>query len=75
MILVNSPANPTGVTATADEMKAIAQLAADRGIALVSDEIYRHFFYDDQFVSAPSSRDTGWRGAVPGEAGDRLGTH
>lgn len=75
VILVNSPANPTGVTATVDEMKAIAQLAADRGIALVSDEIYRHFFYDDPFVSPAQFNDqtividgfskshamTGWR--------------
>ncbi|MGB0599291.1 MAG: pyridoxal phosphate-dependent aminotransferase [Rubripirellula sp.] len=75
VILVNSPANPTGVTATADEMKAVAQLAADRGIALVSDEIYRQFFYDDQFVSPAQFNDqtividgfskshamTGWR--------------
>ena len=51
MILFNSPANPTGVTATAEECKAIANLAAEHDIALVSDEIYREFCYDDPFES------------------------
>ncbi|WP_145168945.1 pyridoxal phosphate-dependent aminotransferase [Rubripirellula lacrimiformis] len=51
MILVNSPANPTGVTATEDELKAVAKIAADRNIALVSDEIYSRFFYDGKFSS------------------------
>lgn len=51
MILINSPANPTGVAASVEELEAVAKLAADRGIALVSDEIYSRFFYDDRFVS------------------------
>jgi aspartate aminotransferase/aminotransferase len=75
IILVNSPANPTGVTATEDELKAVAELAAERKIALVSDEIYRQFFYDGEFVSPAQFNDqtividgfsksyamTGWR--------------
>jgi len=51
MILLNSPANPTGVTATAEQLEAVARLAADKNIALVSDEIYSRFHYDDDFVS------------------------
>jgi aspartate aminotransferase/aminotransferase len=51
MILLNSPANPTGVTATPEQLEAVARLAADRNIALVSDEIYSRFHYDDRFVS------------------------
>ena len=50
-ILFNSPANPTGAVASRDEVKAIAELAAERGIALISDEIYRLFCYDEPFVS------------------------
>ena len=46
MILLNSPANPTGTVAGASELKAIAELAAKHNIALVSDEIYREFCYD-----------------------------
>ena len=51
MILVNSPANPTGVLHTESQLRDIADLAARRGIALVSDEIYSHFVYDGDFVS------------------------
>lgn len=51
LILLNSPANPTGVTATAEEIQGLATLAEERDIALVSDEIYRQFCYDEPFVS------------------------
>ncbi len=75
MILLNSPANPTGVTASKPELKAVAELAAENNIALVSDEIYSRFMYDDEFVSPASFNDqtividgfskshamTGWR--------------
>jgi aspartate aminotransferase/aminotransferase len=52
MIVLNSPANPTGVLIPENEIRGVAQLAAERGIALVSDEIYRCFCYDQPFVSA-----------------------
>ena len=55
MILVNSPANPTGAVAGKEEMSALAALAAKRGIALVSDEIYREFCFD-----APLSSPAEW---------------
>lgn len=51
MILFNSPANPTGVVARTEEVKALAELANQHNVALVSDEIYRSFCYDDSFVS------------------------
>ncbi|QDS95879.1 Putative N-acetyl-LL-diaminopimelate aminotransferase [Roseimaritima multifibrata] len=51
MIIVNSPANPTGVTATREELKDLADLAAANNIALVSDEIYSAFMYDEAFAS------------------------
>lgn len=51
MILLNSPANPTGVTASAADLKQVAELAAEKQIALVSDEIYSNFHYDEEFVS------------------------
>ena len=50
-ILFNSPSNPTGVVATDDEIREVARLAAERGIALISDEIYRAFCYDRPFRS------------------------
>lgn len=51
VILFNSPSNPTGQVASADEVRAIAELAKKRDVALISDEIYRTFCYDDAFVS------------------------
>ena len=51
MILLNSPANPTGITASAEQVEAVAKLADEKGIALVSDEIYSRFQYDGPFVS------------------------
>jgi aspartate aminotransferase/aminotransferase len=46
LILLNSPANPTGVAATETEVRALAEIAAQHNIGLVSDEIYRSFCYD-----------------------------
>ncbi len=51
LILFNSPANPTGTVATAAEVQGLAELAARRNIALISDEIYNTFCYDESFVS------------------------
>ena len=51
MILVNNPANPTGVTVSRESLKAVAEIAAKHDIVLVSDEIYSQFIYDDPFCS------------------------
>ena len=51
LILLNSPANPTGATATIEEVRCLAELAHRHDIALVSDEIYSQFCYDAPFVS------------------------
>lgn len=45
MILFNSPGNPTGVTASLEEVRGIAELAAEHNIALISDEIYSRFHF------------------------------
>lgn len=59
LILLNSPGNPTGVVATADEVRALAELAAKHNIALLSDEIYRLFCYDAPLPSpATTNADT-----------------
>jgi aspartate/methionine/tyrosine aminotransferase len=50
-IVFNSPTNPTGAVATRDEVRGLAELAAERNVALLSDEIYREFCYDGPFVS------------------------
>jgi aspartate aminotransferase/aminotransferase len=83
MIVVNSPANPTGVVAHEDELRALAVLAKKHNIALVSDEIYREFCYEAATTSPAQWNDetivvdgfsksygvTGWRlGFVHGPA-------
>lgn len=74
-ILFNTPANPTGALATADEARGLAELAAKHNVAIISDEIYRQFCYDGDLVSPASYNDqtivvdgfsktygvTGWR--------------
>lgn len=83
MILLNSPANPTGVIATEEEVRGLAELADKHNIILLSDEIYRSFCYDQPFISpakfnprtlvidgfSKSHAMTGWRlGFVHGPA-------
>ena len=46
MIVVTSPGNPTGVTASADVMDELADLAKSRDLVLVLDETYRTFRAD-----------------------------
>lgn len=45
-IVLCSPSNPTGAVQTPEEVKAIAEIADDYGITLISDEVYEHFIYD-----------------------------
>lgn len=52
LIILNSPSNPTGVCFSEADIKAVAELAAEKGICLVSDEIYSKFVYDEPYVSA-----------------------
>ncbi len=51
MMLVNSPGNPTGAVATAAELRGLAELARERDIVLVSDEVYRSFCFESEFHS------------------------
>ncbi len=50
-VVVNSPANPTGVVASASEMRGLAELCRRRNVLLISDEVYRAFCYDHPFAT------------------------
>lgn len=52
LILVGSPANPTGAVASESELRGLAELARHHNIPLLSDEVYRSFCYDVAFHSA-----------------------
>lgn len=45
-LMLNTPSNPTGAVYSHGELEAIARWAADRGVWLVSDEIYRRISFD-----------------------------
>lgn len=51
LILFNSPSNPTGITPSREEVVGLAELAARKNVALLSDEIYSQFVYDGDWFS------------------------
>lgn len=46
MIIINSPGNPTGSVYTREELKALAEVAAEEDIFILSDEIYEKLTYE-----------------------------
>jgi aspartate/methionine/tyrosine aminotransferase len=52
LILVNSPHNPTGATVGDEEMEALHEFTAERGIQLISDEVYHPIYHGKQTQSA-----------------------
>ncbi|VTS05215.1 pyridoxal phosphate-dependent aminotransferase [Tuwongella immobilis] len=50
-ILFSSPSNPTGVTVPPETLRQLAELCEERGILIISDEIYREYTYDEPFAS------------------------
>jgi aspartate aminotransferase len=51
MVVLNSPANPTGGVIPAEDIQAIAGLLRDRDVIVLSDEIYSRMSYGKQPVS------------------------
>ncbi|MFF5365592.1 pyridoxal phosphate-dependent aminotransferase [Streptomyces sp. NPDC013187] len=47
LLLINTPHNPTGTVLTREELAAIAQLAVERDLLVVTDEVYEHLVFDD----------------------------
>lgn len=44
-LLISNPCNPTGAVIHGDDLKAWVELSRNRGITLLMDEFYSHFFY------------------------------
>ncbi len=75
IIIVNNPANPTGGVLTKENRDALADIAEDAGIMILSDEVYESFVYEGTHSSFLSYLDraivvggfskmmavTGWR--------------
>ncbi|MBE7504587.1 MAG: pyridoxal phosphate-dependent aminotransferase [Verrucomicrobiales bacterium] len=46
LLVLNSPSNPTGCVYTPAELEALGNLCVQRGVLIMSDEIYEHLLYD-----------------------------
>jgi len=46
LFILNSPSNPTGCVYTPDEIRALGDVCVERGVLIMSDEIYEHLLYD-----------------------------
>jgi N-succinyldiaminopimelate aminotransferase len=49
-ILLNSPHNPTGAVFTREELTAIARIAVEHDLLVVTDEVYEHLVYTGEHV-------------------------
>lgn len=55
LILVNSPSNPTGGVASADNLRKIADLAKEKNLYILSDEIYHELLWDGSAYTSIAS--------------------
>lgn len=54
LIIINSPENPTGSVLEPDDLRAIADIALENDITVLSDEIYDHLVYEGRHNSIAS---------------------
>jgi len=54
LLILNSPANPTGGVVPRADLEKIARLAVEHDLAVLSDEIYAELIYDGEHVSIAS---------------------
>ena len=47
LVLLNSPHNPTGTVLTRAELQAVADVALEHDLLVVTDEVYEHLTFDD----------------------------
>lgn len=52
IMVLNSPANPTGAVENKESIRALVEYASDAGVTVVSDEVYEHFIYGKEHWSA-----------------------
>src|SRR5690606_14133774 len=50
MILLNSPHNPTGTVLNRNELEAVAALAIEHDLTVVTDEVYEHLVFDVEHI-------------------------
>ncbi len=47
LVLLNTPHNPTGTVLTREELEAVADVAIEHDLVVVTDEVYEHLTFDD----------------------------
>jgi len=52
LFILNSPSNPTGSVYTPEEVKALGDICVEKGVLIMSDEIYEHLTYDGAVVKS-----------------------
>src|ERR1700733_6770363 len=62
LLLLNSPHNPTGMVLTRAETEAIARIAIDHDLLVITDEAYEHLTFDREHI--PLAAIDGMRGRV-----------
>lgn len=55
VLVLNSPCNPTGVVLTPEELAPLVELALERDVWIISDEIYEKLIYDGLEHASPAS--------------------
>jgi len=50
LILLNTPHNPTGTVLTRSELEAVASVAIEHDLVVVTDEVYEHLTFDAEHV-------------------------
>jgi len=55
LFILNSPSNPTGSVYTPDEIKALGDICVEKGVLIMSDEIYEQLTYDGAVVKSVAS--------------------
>ena len=53
-LLINSPSNPAGAIFTEATMRALAEIAVERDLLIISDEIYKHILFDGRQHLSPA---------------------
>ena len=64
LMVLNSPGNPTGAVESRGSIQAIVEYAADKGVTIISDEVYEHFIYGKKHYSAGTFGDNGVSGTL-----------
>ena len=50
IVLLNSPHNPTGTVLTREELRAVAEVAIEHDLVVITDEVYEHLTYGAEHV-------------------------